>query len=127
VPSRVRAASAALACAWLALPARAGEALADPTAPPPPAAADPSPLASDAVEPARALQLQSVLISGERRIAVIDGERVRVGDRVAGAEVVAIEPSEVWLESAAGGIRLPLRRARVKARADSAGSEEGSR
>lgn len=55
-------------------------------------------------------QLQSVLISrsaGGRHVAVIDGELVRVGDRVGGARVVAIRADEVQLDRA--GIRERLK------------------
>lgn len=117
---RFPAASAALAGLLAGAPARAQEALADPTAPP---AAIAGELAAAPAAATRALQLQSVLISGERRVAVIDGERVQVGDRVSGFEVAAIESNLVWLESAAGAIRLPLRRTQVK---QPAGLEEFS-
>lgn len=42
-------------------------------------------------------RLQSVLISSKRRIAVIDGETVRVGQRHRGAVVASIEPTRVVL------------------------------
>lgn len=53
-------------------------------------------------------QLQSILIgrNGSRRVAVIDGDTVRVGDRVAGARVVAINAGTVLLEQ--GGVRTTL-------------------
>lgn len=56
-------------------------------------------------------QLQSILISrsaGGRHIAVIDGETVRMGDKVAGARVVAIRADEVQLERAGTRERLKL-------------------
>jgi MSHA biogenesis protein MshK len=49
-------------------------------------------------------QLQSILIgraAGGRRIAVIDGDTVRVGDLVHGARVLGIGPSEVVLQRGA--------------------------
>jgi hypothetical protein len=42
-------------------------------------------------------ELSSVLIRAEDRIAVINEERVRVGDSVGGARVTAIEPGHVTL------------------------------
>jgi len=46
--------------------------------------------------------LQTILISGARRIAIIDGESVSVGSRVRGAEVVAISETEVILRGGPG-------------------------
>ncbi|MGV3593467.1 MAG: hypothetical protein ACO1PZ_17420 [Gammaproteobacteria bacterium] len=40
-------------------------------------------------------ELSSVLIRANDRLAVINGERVRVGDTVSGARVTAIEPDHV--------------------------------
>ena len=42
-------------------------------------------------------ELSSVLIRANDRLAVINGERVRVGDTVSGARVTAIEPDHVNL------------------------------
>lgn len=42
-------------------------------------------------------ELSSVLIRANDRLAVINGERVRVGDSVTGARVLAIEPDHVNL------------------------------
>lgn len=83
--------------AWFAGPALA-QALRDPTQPPPLL----SPVAPGAtVEPVSSEpQLQSVLISQRangRRVAVIDGETVRVGDTFRDFKVVKISPSEVVL------------------------------
>ncbi|MEO8165299.1 MAG: MSHA biogenesis protein MshK [Betaproteobacteria bacterium] len=46
--------------------------------------------------------LQSVLISPERRYAIINGEVVPVGGSVAGAEVIAIAEERVTLRTADG-------------------------
>jgi MSHA biogenesis protein MshK len=73
----------------------AAQGVQDPTRPP---AALLQPVAGDVATAGP--QLQSILIgraAGGRRIAVIDGETVRVGERVAGARVLAID---------AGGVRL---------------------
>jgi len=43
-------------------------------------------------------QLQSVLLSSQRRIAIINGERVSVGDAVDGAMVRAIDAGRVVLD-----------------------------
>jgi MSHA biogenesis protein MshK len=87
--------------ALVGAPARAAEPsvrdLQDPTRPP--AAA----LAPQAGEPAPSAlpQLQSVLLGaarGARRIAVIDGESVRVGDSFRGARVLRIADNQVELQ-----------------------------
>ena len=89
------------ACAALAGPAL-GQPLADPTRPPAPSTASPA-----RNEPARQ-RLQSVLISPERRVAVIDGRAVPLGGRVGDALLVSIEPSEVTLQRGAARERLSL-------------------
>ena len=43
------------------------------------------------------LVLQSTLVSPRRRVAIISGQRVSVGGKIGGAEVVAIRPYEVIL------------------------------
>lgn len=60
----------------------------------PPAAAE------SASEPV-GYRLSSVLVSPYRRVAVINGRVCRVGDRVAGAEVLAIERE--WVRLRVGG------------------------
>lgn len=54
------------------------------------------------------LDLQSILISDARRLAIIDGQRVAVGDRIATARVVAIEAGRVRLERAGETLILEL-------------------
>ena len=81
--------------AFVLLAAAAGshaQALVDPTRPP--NAVAPTDTAS---EPA-ANQLQSVLISQGRRIAVINGETVPLGGRIGDATVVRISATEVTLK-----------------------------
>ena len=51
--------------------------------------------------------LQSILLGPERRIAIIDGRRLRVGESLDNAEVTAIEPGRVTLLRA--GERIELR------------------
>lgn len=48
-------------------------------------------------EPASGLRLQSVLISDQRRLAIINDQRVGEGDRIGQAEVLRIEPGRVHL------------------------------
>jgi MSHA biogenesis protein MshK len=81
------------------------QAVQDPTRPP---QALLRPIAAGAN--AGAPQLQSILIgrgAGGRRVAVIDGDTVRVGDRVGGARVVAINAADVQLQR--GGKRETLK------------------
>ena len=44
--------------------------------------------------------LQSTLLSKGRRIAMINGKPMQVGDRIAGARIVAIGPASVTLRGA---------------------------
>lgn len=46
------------------------------------------------------LVLQSTLVSPQRSVAIISGQRVAVGGKIAGADVVAIRPFEVTLSRA---------------------------
>jgi MSHA biogenesis protein MshK len=76
----------------------AGQALAlenlpDPTRPPASLHAGASTTSSAPAEPV----LQSVLISPGRKVAVISGETVQVGDRIGDARVVRIAEGEVVL------------------------------
>jgi len=54
------------------------------------------------------LQLQSVLVSDSRRIAIINGERLRPGDRIAGARIKDIEFGRVVIERGERTITLHL-------------------
>ncbi len=80
--------------AALAIPPAAGQALSDPTRPP---GAGDALGAGDAALPA-ASRLQSVLISRARRVAVIDGKTVAIGDKVGDATLVAIAETQVTLK-----------------------------
>ena len=78
--------------------AQSAQGLQDPTRPP--AAAAPSQSQSAPGDTAAAPQLQAVRVgpaAGGLRIAVIDGESVRVGERFRGARVVRIADNEVEL------------------------------
>ena len=57
---------------------------------------------------AAGLQLQSVLVSDQRRVAMIDGQRVQVGDLVGEARVLEIGLSGVRLRRPDGEIVLTL-------------------
>lgn len=54
------------------------------------------------------LTLQSIIVSPGRRLAVIDGRAVKIGDRVGGAVVIDIRPYEVRLRRGGKEIALPL-------------------
>jgi MSHA biogenesis protein MshK len=92
VAERLTAAVLAVALLGAACAARA-QALADPTRPPTVMA---SPAGADGMG-SRGPRLQSVLISGTRKLAMIDGVTVALGDRFDGATVVAIAETEVKL------------------------------
>lgn len=51
--------------------------------------------AGNSTESPSALRVSAVFISGERRIAVINGQRLRVGETIAGATVTAIDKNNV--------------------------------
>ena len=53
-------------------------------------------------------RLESVLIAPDRRVAIISGQRVQLGDRVGSAEVVSITESAVVLRSGQTSQTLPL-------------------
>jgi MSHA biogenesis protein MshK len=86
------------ACLLAYLLAAAGtagaQALPDPTRPP--AALNARAAASGTAEPSGP-QLQSVLVSQGRRLAVIDGETYRVGQKVNGALLAAVGDDQVVL------------------------------
>ena len=75
----------------------AAEALRDPTRPP-------SVSAKGATErhESSGWQLQSVLISPERRYAIINGEVVAIGGAVSGAQLLAVAPEQVTLRTREG-------------------------
>lgn len=78
--------------------------LGDPMRPPAAVAAPPEPGEASKT----AARLQSVLISPGRRVAVIDGRLVRVGERVGDATLVAISESQVVLQGPGGRETLKL-------------------
>jgi len=66
-------------------------------------------------------RVESILVSASRRVAVVNGQAVAIGDRVGGARVVAIEPYEVELEFQGTRHRVQLAAIRVTRPADSNG------
>ncbi len=52
--------------------------------------------------------LQSILTASNRRVAVINGTRVREGDRIGSARVVRIHDSRVLLKTGEGTLTLRL-------------------
>ena len=84
----------AAAIAALPLAAAQAQALVDPTRPP---ASVAKPGAEEPAPPGT--QLQSVLISTGRRLAVINGNTVALGDMVGAARVVKITETEVVLKT----------------------------
>jgi MSHA biogenesis protein MshK len=91
-----------LAALLLALPADGLE-IVDPTRP-----------QDGARDGERPLLLQSVLVSETRRVAVINGRTLQVGDRVDGARVTRIEPGSVWLQRDGDITRLDLVAATIR-------------
>jgi MSHA biogenesis protein MshK len=55
-------------------------------------------------------ELTAVLVSDSRRIAVVNGRICHVGDRVNGAEIVAIEQGSIRIRRAAGDVLIKLRK-----------------
>lgn len=97
-----------LALTTALLVATAGAQQRDPTRPP--SAAEVAAWFGDASETDRRspYRLQSILLAPDRRIAIIDGRRLRTGDRLGEAEVAAIEPGRVILHQAGDTIELTL-------------------
>jgi MSHA biogenesis protein MshK len=89
---RIARAMTGLICLSVAMPSGA-QALSDPTRPPIPTGAPVADSGTRASGPA----LQSILLSPLRRLALINGRMVKVGDRVGNARVVAIDFDSVKL------------------------------
>lgn len=78
--------------------------------------------------------LQSTLLSNGRRIAMIDGKPMKVGDRIGAARIVSIDPSTVTLREARKITVLQLyqgvevtRPGAAKAAASTKGAKEGAK
>ena len=74
------------------------QALSDPMRPP--AFAAPSASATGGPTSDGGSGLQSTLLSSGRRIAMIDGKPMKVGDRIGAATIISIEPGAVTLREA---------------------------
>lgn len=72
-----------------------------------PAIMAPAPTAPGAASPPR-LVLQSTLVSPQQRVAVINGQRFRPGDRIGDARLEAIGPGWVRLVTPTGRTELRL-------------------
>ena len=92
----------ASAC-WLDTPAF-GQALRDPTEPP---GSESSARGGFATAPGGP-QLQSVILSEGRRLALIDGKTYQQGDKLGDATIAAISSNEVTLRGSAGTKVLKL-------------------
>ena len=68
-----------------------------------------------AAAPAPRFTLTGVLISPSRRVAIVNGRPHVVGDTVAGAEIVAIEPHAIRVKDAEAEHEIPLRTAAKRA------------
>lgn len=97
----------------LLIAATGREPLGDPTRP---AVAPRSPSRTMRVD--HGLTLDSVMVSDERRVAVINGRRVRIGDAAFGGRVVGIDLSgvrlrrrgkEIWVTLSPTGFKKPAR------------------
>lgn len=93
-----------LACTGMALLAGSahGAPFADPTRPPDAAPAEAAPGISAGA------RLESVLIAPDRRVAVIGGQQVRLGEKFRDGRVVRITESEVVIRTAEGTETLKL-------------------
>lgn len=96
----------------------AAQALADPTRPALAPQAGPA-----AVPAAQGPVLQSVLISPERRLAVIDGQTVALGGKFGSATLTGVSETEVTLKDETGTRRLRLFPAVDKRAAGAAGAD----
>jgi MSHA biogenesis protein MshK len=90
-----------LACAWPARAADVFDGLPDPTRPS-------SAQGGGVVTGVHGLVLQSVLIAPQRRLAVINGHTLAVGERIGDVTVAAIQPHEVVVKRASGEFTLRL-------------------
>lgn len=63
---------------------------------------------SGAVPTQQGFVLQGTTVSARQRVAVINGQRLTVGERINGATVVAIQPFQVTLQRAGRDITLRL-------------------
>ena len=98
----MRSAALAFTVLALALAARAGDELADPTRP------EIAALPAAPAAAANRFELRGVLIGKTRRVAVINGRSLGVGETVDGAEVLSIEAGRVRIRTPDGERELGL-------------------
>lgn len=77
----------------------------DPFVVEPPDRPEPTP---DPFPPVHQFQLAAVWVQPGRRLAVINGQVVRPGDRIGGCTLERCEPNAVWLANEFAARRLPL-------------------
>jgi MSHA biogenesis protein MshK len=58
----------------------------------------------------KGISVTSILISPQRRIAVINGNFMKVGDKIVGAEIISIEPDKVNFKDTKGTFSVPIYR-----------------
>lgn len=68
----------------------------------------PKPASTTPQKKVKPLQLTSILISSERKIAIIDDQMLTVGDRIRGAKLVALTRDSARLERQGKVINLSL-------------------
>ena len=90
----------ALALAIIAGPVFGDEILRDPTRP--------YVASKSRVVAAPRFAVNAIIVSAERRVAIVNGRRVAVGDSVAGARVIVIEKDHLFLEKDGKRIRATL-------------------
>lgn len=98
----------AAASLLLSLPAESGE-LVDPTRP-----SHARAQTQTRVARAPAWRVETIIVSPTRRLALINGRMVGIGDRVSGAKVIEILPYEVQLEYQGETRRISLVATQVK-------------
>ena len=101
--SRILVCVAGVFLAWAAQ----GAPFADPTRPPDAAPGGPAP-GGPAPGGSLGPRLQSVLIAPDRRLAIISGQQVRLGEKFGAGRVVRITESEVVISSGQGTRTLKL-------------------
>ena len=120
------------AAAAIAMAGVCAQSLTDPTRPPGALTAPQDPSAGVPDDAARGSQLQSVLLSSGRKLAVIDGVTVPLGGMVGEAKLVRITATDVTLKKGdetevlklfPGVDKQPSKRRTTRAAAGAAGSD----
>jgi hypothetical protein len=68
--------------------------------------------------PATEFKVTEIVLSSDRRIAVINGQRVTTGDEFAGGKVVSIQAGKVTIDLEEERVEIPLVPLQVKKPAD---------